>query len=71
MYIIKSKRKFKIIIKVCCKLLNSNQINELVLPSIIKYLKDKVANVRFFCIKLLEDTVKYVDSNTKEGKIKP
>jgi len=58
-------------LSVCSKTLNSNQINELVLPSVLKYLKDKVPNVRFFCIKILEDVVKYVDNNTKEGKIKP
>ena len=56
---------------VTAKYLNSNQINELVLPQIIKSLKDKVPNVRFYCIKLLEDLMKSVDNNLKEAKIKP
>jgi len=55
----------------CSKFLNSNQITELTLPTILKSLKDKVANVRFFCIKILDDLLKYVDNSTKDGKIKP
>jgi hypothetical protein len=54
---------------VCAKHLNSNQINEFIVPALAKSLKDKVANVRFFTIKLLEIVVICVDNSTKE-KIK-
>ena len=54
---------------ICAKYLSSNQINEFILPSLAKTLKDKVANVRFFTVKLFEIVVVYVDNTTKE-KIK-
>ena len=54
---------------VCSRYLNSNLINEFIIPSLNKSLKDKVANVRFFTIKLFEIVVTNVDSSTKE-KIK-
>ena len=54
---------------VCAKYLNSVQIYELIFPSMVKYLKDKVANVRFFSIKMLEILMTYSDDNLKE-KIK-
>jgi hypothetical protein len=54
---------------VCAKYLNSNQISEFVIPPLAKSLKDKVANVRFFTIKLFELVVTSVDGTTKD-KIK-
>lgn len=54
---------------VCSRTLNSNQIVEFVLPQILKALKDKVPNVRFFTIKLLEIIIQNCDQSTKD-KIK-
>ena len=53
----------------CSKSLNSNQINEHIIPNLLKYLKDKVANVRFFILKLLIQIVSLSDSIGKD-KIK-
>ncbi len=54
---------------VCAKFLNPLQIYELIYPSLIKCLKDKVPNVRFFTIKMLEILMTFADENLKE-KIK-
>jgi hypothetical protein len=54
---------------VSSKTLNSNQISEFILPQIYKYLKDKVPNVRFFSIKLLDIIIQNCDQSTKD-KIK-
>jgi hypothetical protein len=54
---------------VCARYLNSNQIAEFVIPHLAKSIKDKVANVRFFTIKLFEIVVGGVDGTTKD-KIK-
>jgi hypothetical protein len=51
---------------VSTKTLNSNQIVEFVLPQILKSLKDKVPNVRFFTIKLLEIIIQNCDQSTKD-----
>lgn len=51
---------------VCTKTLNSNQIVENVLPQILKSLKDKVPNVRFFTIKLLEIIIQNCDQSTRD-----
>ena len=51
---------------VCTRTLNSNQIVEFVLPQILKALKDKVPNVRFFTIKLLEIVMQNCDQSTKD-----
>jgi hypothetical protein len=51
---------------VSAKYLSSNQINEFVLPALAKSLKDKVSNVRFFSVKLMEIVIAFVDGNTKE-----
>lgn len=51
---------------VSTKVLNSNQIVEFVLPQILKALKDKVPNVRFFTIKLLEIIIINCDQSTKD-----
>ena len=51
---------------VCTKALNSNQIVEFVLPQILKALKDKVPNVRFCTIKLLEIVIQNCDQSTKD-----
>ena len=56
-------------VAVCAKYLNPVQIYELIFPCLIKCLKDKVPNVRFFTIKMLETTMTYADDNLKE-KIK-
>ena len=54
---------------VCAKYLNSGQIYDLIFPALAKCLKDKVANVRFFSIKMLEILMTYSDDNLKD-KIK-
>jgi hypothetical protein len=54
---------------VCAKNLSSNQINDFIIPSLVRSVKDRVANVRFFTIKLFEIVVVCVDNSTKE-KIK-
>ena len=51
---------------VSTKTLNSNQIVEFVIPKILVSLKDKVANVRFFTIKLLEIIIQNCDKPTKD-----
>lgn len=55
--------------QVCSRNLNSNQIGEFILPHLLKSLKDKVPNVRFFSIKLFEIIITNCDQATKE-KIK-
>ena len=54
---------------VSAKNLNSNQINEFIIPVLARNIKDRVANVRFFTIKLFEIVVVLVDNITKD-KIK-
>jgi hypothetical protein len=53
----------------CAKGLNANQINEHILPNLIKYLKDKIPNVRFFILKSLLSISQLTD-NIGKDKIK-
>mmetsp|Transcript_2583 Transcript_2583/g.2647 ORF Transcript_2583/g.2647 Transcript_2583/m.2647 type:complete len:179 (-) Transcript_2583:104-640(-) len=53
----------------CAKSLNANQVTEHVIGNILKHLKDKIPNVRFFLIKLLGSLGSYTDNAGKE-KIK-
>ena len=54
---------------VCAKYLDTKQNNEFILPIIAKGIKDKIANVRFYTVKLVNEYVKQFDSSSKE-KIK-
>ena len=56
-------------IAVNAKHLNGNQINEHILPHLIKHLKDKIPNVRFHVLKLFINILPYTDNTGKE-KIK-
>jgi hypothetical protein len=56
-------------IAICAKNLNANQINENIIPVLLKNLKDKIPNVRFFLIKSLSNILPYTDNAGKE-KIK-
>jgi len=53
----------------CAKFFNSTQNGEHILPNLIKSLKDKVPNVRFYTIKLLAQVIPYLESTAKD-KIK-
>ena len=54
---------------VCAKFLDTKQNNEFILPIIAKGIKDKIANVRFYTVKLVNEYIKQFDSSSKE-KIK-
>ncbi len=54
---------------VCSGALNNGQITELILPTLIKCLKDKVPNIRFTTIRMFGIVMKNCDNTTKE-KIK-
>ncbi len=56
-------------IAICAKSLNNNQAGEHVVANLLKFLKDKIPNVRFFIIKSLSNMSAYLDSTTKD-KIK-
>ena len=58
---------------VCAEFLNNKLNDELIIPILIKALKDNIPNVKFYTIKLIEKINKYFDSSTKnkiEGNIK-
>ena len=60
-------------ISVCAEFLEPKQNNELVLPVLIKGLKDKISNVKFYTIRLIEKIYKFLDSGSKskiEGAVK-
>lgn len=60
-------------IGVCATFLEPKQNAEFILPIMLKGLKDKIANVRFFTIRLMEKNYKAFDSGAKskiEGTIK-
>lgn len=50
----------------CAKSLNANQINENVIPNLIKHLKDKIPNVRFFLIKSFQSLSSITDNIGKD-----
>lgn len=50
----------------CAKNLNTNQVNEHVIPHLLKHLKDKIPNVRFFLIKSLTNILPYTDNIGKD-----
>ena len=54
---------------VCAKYLEPKQNGEFILPIVLKSLKDKVANVKFYTIKLLQKIIQNFDASSKE-KIK-
>jgi len=51
---------------VCATFLDSKQNTELIVPNLLKSLKDKISNVRFYTIKLLHKVFKYFDSGSKD-----
>lgn len=53
-------------IAACAKSLNANQVNDNVVPSLSKHLKDKIPNVRFFIIKTFNNLVSNTDNSGKE-----
>ena len=60
-------------IAVCSAFLEQKQIAEMVSPILIKGLKDKISNVRFYTINLLEKYYKFLDASSKskiDGTIK-
>ena len=50
----------------CAKSLNAIQINEHVIPNLIKNLKDKIPNVRFFLVKSFQSLANLTDNVGKE-----
>lgn len=50
----------------CAKSLNNNQAGEHVVANLLKFLKDKIPNVRFYLIKCLTNIAPYLDSTTKD-----
>ena len=58
---------------VCAEYLDAKQNAEFIVPILTKGLKDKIPNVRFYTIKLIEKIIKNLDSSSKsklEGSIK-
>ena len=58
---------------VCAEYLDAKQNAEFVVPILNKGLKDKIPNVKFYTIKLIEKIYKHLDSSSKsklEGSIK-
>ena len=58
---------------VCAEYLDTKQNAEFIVPILTKGLKDKIPNVRFYTIKLIEKIIKNLDSSSKsklEGGIK-
>ena len=53
-------------LEVCGDFLEHKQLNESLLPILLKCLKDKIANVRFVCIKTLQKIYKNFDANGKD-----
>jgi hypothetical protein len=53
-------------IAICAKSLNNNQAGEHVVANLLKLLKDKIPNVRFFIIKSLSNMGAYLDGTTKD-----
>jgi len=53
-------------ITICAKNLNNSQVNDNVISNLLKYLKDKIPNVRFFVIKQLSSISQYMDSAGKD-----
>ena len=53
-------------IGVCSKYLETKQNSEFLAPILIKSLKDKVANVKFYTIKLLQDIIGRFDGTAKD-----
>ena len=53
----------------CAKYLDTKQNTEFILPIIIKGMKDKIANVRFYTVKITKEKISKFDQNAKE-KIK-
>ena len=52
-------------IGVCGEYLEPKNLNDQVIPIFLKSLKDKIPNVRFFCIKLLQNIFKKFDLSKK------
>ena len=50
---------------VCSDFLDSKQNADLIVPVLLKGLKDKIANVRFYTIRLIEKSIKNYDSSSK------
>ncbi|MCQ2816007.1 MAG: hypothetical protein MJ252_01965 [archaeon] len=51
---------------VCGEYLESKTLNDALLPILLKSLKDKIPNVRFFTIKILQNIFKRFDTNGKD-----
>ena len=56
-------------VSICSKNLNQNLVSEHVVANLLKNIKDKIPNVRFYLIKLLSQMGPYVDTTCKD-KIK-
>lgn len=50
----------------CAKVLNTQNNNEHVIPNLLKFLKDKIPNVRFLVVKRLGGIGSYLDNTGKE-----
>lgn len=50
---------------VCAEFLDAKQNTEFIVPILSKGLKDKIPNVRFYTIKLIEKIYKNLDSSSK------
>ena len=53
-------------IAMCAKSLNNNLAGEHVVTNLLKFLKDKIPNVRFYLLKLLGSVGPFLDSTTKD-----
>ena len=51
---------------VCSSFLDPKQNSELIVPMLLKALKDKISNVRFYTIKLVHKIFKNFDSGSKD-----
>ena len=51
---------------VCSSFLDPKQNGELIVPMLLKGLKDKISNVRFYTIKLAQKIFKNFDSGSKD-----
>jgi serine/threonine-protein phosphatase 2A regulatory subunit A len=53
-------------VAICAKYLEQKQNADYIATIILKGLKDKVSNVKFYTVKLLQGTIQYFDSPSKE-----
>lgn len=53
-------------VQICAKSLNPQLVNDHVVSNLLKHLKDKIPNVRFFLIKMLTNLGPYLDTAGKD-----